>query len=390
MRVLLSHVHYRQAGGEDAVFATEVGILRDAGVHVDTLELRSADLGAIPLWQRLRMARGYPDHAWGRTTIAAAIERHLPDVVHFHNIFPQLGPGAISEAHRRGCATVQTLHNYRLSCLAGTHLRNEEICELCTPGHYAFGVRYACYRGSRLQSVLTRRATARQWRAFVDGHTPLYWLALTAFMRDYFIAHGAPEERIVLKANSADAGHPGPIESRAGVFCGGRLSPEKGIVPLMRTWPDQAPILSVAGAGPLEREVRACTRENVRYLGPLTHEEMLSALRRALVVAMPSVWPEPLPLVTLEAFAEGTPVVAFEGWSLGSVVKELSRDCVVRFHDFPGLAQRAIELTNNPIWPQLSRRCVDLWRTEYSPKVNRDALLSTYEAAIAARRALPA
>lgn len=390
MRALVSHIRYRQAGGEDAVFETEVGILRDAGVHVDTLELRSTDLEAIPVWQRLRMALGYADHAWGRHTIAAAIERYRPDVVHFHNIYPQLGPGAISEAHRRGCATVQTLHNYRLSCLAGTHVRDGEICELCTPGHYLNGVRYACYRGSRLQSTLVRRAAARQWQAFVADYTPVYWLALTAFLREHFIAYGAPAERVILKANSVAAGHPAPFQSRAGVFCCGRLSPEKGILPLMRAWPDAAPTLSVAGAGPLEREARATAKANVRYLGSLTHEEVVSALRRALVVAAPSVWSEPVSLVALEALAQGTPVVAFAGLSLGSAVQELPRDCVVRFHDFPSLVQRAIELTTAPFWPQLSRRCVELWRTAYSPEVNRDALVSAYEAAIAARRALPA
>ena len=342
------------------------------------------------MWQRLRMALGYSDHAWGRHTIAAAIERYRPDVVHFHNIYPQLGPGAISEAHRHGCATVQTLHNYRLSCLAGTHLRNDKICELCTPGHYLNGVRYACYRGSRLQSAVVQSAAARQWKAFVADATPMYLLALTTFVRERFIACGAPAERVILKANSVAAGRPAPFESRAGVFCCGRLTPEKGILALMRAWPDTAPTLTVAGAGPLEREVRASTKANVLYLGSLAHEEVLSALRHALVVAMPSVWPEALSLVALEAFAQGTPVVAFAGLSLGSVVQELSRDCVVRFHDFPCLVQRAIELTNAPFWPQLSRRCVELWRTTYSPDVNRDALLSTYEAAIAARRALPA
>lgn len=388
MRVLVCHVHYRHAGGEDAVYATEIGILREAGVHVDTLELRSADLRRIPVSRRVGMALGYQDHSWGRQTIADAIDRTRPDVVHFHNIYPQLGPGAISEAHSRGCATVQTLHNYRLSCLAGTHLRRERICELCSPGHYAAGLRYGCYRGSHVQSLLVRQATAQQWKGFVQGGRPLYWLALTAFMRDYFVAHGAPADRVVLKANSVAAGRPLAREARAGVFCGGRLSVEKGIVPLMRVWPEQAPLLTVAGAGPLEKAVRASTKANVRYVGALSHDDMLTALRTALVVAMPSVWPEPLPLVALEAFAEGTPVVAFQGWSLGSVVQQLSPDCVVPFHDFAGLARRAIDLTDAASWAQLSERCLALWEASYSPPVNRDALLHTYAAAQALRRSL--
>jgi glycosyltransferase involved in cell wall biosynthesis len=389
MRVLVCHVRYRERGGEDAVFETEMGILRDAGVDVETLDLRSADLDGVPVTQRVRIALGYPDHHWGRALVAEAVERSRPDVVHFHNVYPLLGPGAIREAAHRGCATVQTLHNYRLSCLAGTHLRDGAICELCRPGHFAQGVRHACYRGSHWQSALVRRATTRQWANFIGGDTPLLWLALTQYMRTHYTNLGAPSDRVVVKPNSVAAGEPQDRAGRGGVFCGGRLSPEKGIVQLMDIWPANGPTLTVAGAGPLEAEVRAAARGNVRFVGRLEPQAMRAALRDALVVAMPSVWPEPLPLVALEAFAEGTPVVAFEGWSLGSVVKELSPTCVVHFHDFAGLAQRAIELTAAAEWADLSERSLEMWNRTYSHPQNRKALLGAYEQAVALRQTGP-
>ena len=206
-------------------------------------------------------------------------------------------------------------------------------------------------------------------------------------MRQFYVGLGAPAERIVVKANSVDAGEPMGREGRSGVFCGGRLSPEKGIVPLMRAWPDDAPVLTVAGDGPMQDEARATVKHNVRFLGRLEQQSMRAALRKALVVAVPSVWPEPsLPLLALEAFAEGTPVVAFAGWSLGSVVRKLSPQCVVTFRDFSGLAQRALELTTAANWQTLSERCVDLWRSNYSPAVNREALLNAYAAALALKR----
>lgn len=386
MRVLVCHVRYGQPGGEDAVFQTEVGLLREAGVEVSTLELHSGELHAIPFQQRARMALAYSDHGWGRRLIRAAITQHRPDVVHFHNIFPQLGPGAIVEADRLGCATLQTLHNYRLSCLTGRYVRNGELCESCAPERFATGVRYGCYRGSRAQSLLVGRATTRQWQNFVAHRAPLYLLALTPFVRQFYAALGAPAERILVKANSVDAGKPFGAESRSGVFCGGRLSAEKGIVPLMRAWPDDAPMLTVAGDGPMQDEVRMAVKHNVRFLGRLEPQRMRAALREALVVAMPSVWPESLPLVALEAFAEGTPVVAFEGSSLGSVVHELSSRCVVTFRDFPALARRACELTTAASWQSLSERCVELWQSKYSHPVNQKSLLSVYEAALALKR----
>lgn len=383
MRILVCHVRYGQSGGEDVVYRAEVGLLREAGHDVQTLELASRDLRAVPLPQRARIALNYSDHAWGRSLLRSALQRQWADVVHFHNIYPQLGPGAILEADRHGCATLQTLHNYRLSCLTGRYVRADDACTSCGPRSFRAGVLHGCYRGSRAQSLLVARATTAQWHNFVQRRTPLFWLTLTPEMRQFYVRLGAPEDRVVVKANSVEAGARAGRGGRSGVFLGGRLSPEKGVVPFMRAWPDDAPMLTVAGDGPMAEDVRRAVKQNVRFLGHLTTEAMRSALREALVVAMPSVWPEPVSLVALEAFAEGTPVVAFEGSSLGWAARELSPRCVVSFGDFPALARRAVELASTADWDGLSGRAVDIWSARYSHPVNQRALLSIYEAAVA-------
>jgi len=227
--------------------------------------------------------------------------------------------------------------------------------------------------------------TRRQWKQFVVERTPLLWLALTEVMRRQFVAQGAPSQQVTVKANSVEEGRPQACPRR-GVFWGGRLSPEKGIVPFLRVWPADGPVLTVAGSGPLEGEIRAATRDNIRFVGRLTRQEMRAALRGAAVVAMPSVSPEPLPLVALEAFAEGTPVVSFAGWSLGAVVSELSERCVLPQHDFAGLARRAAELCAAPDWEQLSDAAVGLWSRRYSHPVNVASLGRIYAAALELKR----
>ncbi len=383
MRVLVCHNRYRQAGGEDAVFDSEVNLLRDAGIDVSTLDLCAADLDAIPLRDRARIALRYSDHEWGRRLIRQAVSRHRPEVVHFHNVYPQLGPGAIVEADRLGCATVHTLHNYRLSCLAGTHMRRSKNCELCMPGRLAAGVVYGCYRGSRLQSLVARGAASRQWENAVSRSQPSLLVALTPLMKARYVRFGAKPGRIVVKANSVAEGIPSHRDDRRGMFCGGRLSPEKGILSLIRAWPEDAPRLTIAGFGPLENEVRAAAeRRNLNFVGRLRPEEMRSAMRQAAIVIMPSIWPEPHGLVALDALAEGTPIVAFEGWSLGSLAAEIAPRCAVPFGDFLGLAQRALELGSSASWTELSERCLWLWRTAFSHAANRDALLGIYRSAL--------
>ena len=227
----------------------------------------------------------------------------------------------------------------------------------------------------------------RQWRDIVGRGLPLRVLALTDFMREKFIEHGAPAERIVHKPNSVDQGSPHSAGVREGILTAGRLSAEKGIVPLMRSWPADAPLLTVAGSGPEEGEVRAAQRSNVRFVGRLEPGDLRAAMRAARVVALPSVWPEPMPLVALESFSEGTPVIAFDGWSLGAMVKEVSRDCVVPFHDFPALARRAHEIADAWYWDKISARCVTMHASAYSHARNLATLERVYADAVAERRA---
>jgi glycosyltransferase involved in cell wall biosynthesis len=73
--------------------------------------------------------------------------------------------------------------------------------------------------------------------------------------------------------------------------------------------------LVMAGDGP-QRSAweRLAARENVDadFPGWLDPDRRITALTRASVLAVPSVWPEPFGLVGLEAAAMGVPAVAFD------------------------------------------------------------------------------
>ncbi len=118
MRVMIAHVIYRCRGGEESAVEHEFDLLRAAGIDAHLWTLNSEDFDSLALGKRLGIAATYDDHSFGRRLVDEAIERYQPDVVHFHNVMPMLGPGAIAQARARGLAVVRSIHNYRYSCLA--------------------------------------------------------------------------------------------------------------------------------------------------------------------------------------------------------------------------------------------------------------------------------
>lgn len=387
MRILIAHVRYRQRGGEDVVVETEAALLRDAGHDVELLDPSSEEFDSLPFATKLQIGMSAGDHRYGHGLMRQAILAHRPDVVHFHNLYPLLGPGAIAEAARLGCATVQTLHNYRLSCVAGTHFRDGAVCEECSPGRHWHGIRHACYRSSVLQSAAMARSVSTQWQLAHGARAPHVLLCLTEFMRSRLIDAGVPGDALIVKPN----GVPGstrrvPYKDRSGVVFVGRLSAEKGILPLLEGWEEAYPHLTIAGTGPLEEQIRRIVahRSNVSCVGALGHDEVRAEIASSRAMVLPSVCYEGgLPLVALEALAEGTPVVGFAyGASLS--LEDAGEGLLVELGGFDSLRQTAsmVAHADEAAWGTLSRRCGEEHAERYELSRSLLGLESAYATAV--------
>lgn len=331
--VLILHNRYRDAGGEDGVVAAERDLLAANGHEVALL---TVDNGRIPEpigpTRALRLAAGTVWSPAAASLVRRTIERRRPDIVHVHNVVPLLSPAVLRAARASGVAVVQTLHNYRLVCPAGTLFRDGRPCEDCVGRRVAWpAVVHACYRSSRPQSgvVTAMLATHRAlgtWHEDVD-----VYLAVTEFLRDRIVAGGYPAERIVVKGNFvADprVGWPDrdqPVE-RAGMLFVGRLSPEKGIDRVIDAWDamSNAPELRVAGAGPQEELVREAAKRNPRigYVGRLDQAAVAHAMATSDALVFASRWYEGQPITILEALAAGLPVIAPRLGSIPELVED--------------------------------------------------------------------
>jgi len=114
---------------------------------------------------------------------------------------------------------------------------------------------------------------------------------------------------------TARAGGPGEPSRRPLILAAGRLAPQKGFATLIeaaRRWGDlsPAPLLAIAGSGPLRAELTTAAAplgDAVRFLG---HRDDIAVLLAAAdLFVLPSLW-EGQPLVLQEALYAARPIVA--------------------------------------------------------------------------------
>ncbi len=116
-------------------------------------------------------------------------------------------------------------------------------------------------------------------------------------------------------SGTAQVGGQGEPSRRPLILAAGRLAPQKGFATLIeaaRGWGDlsPAPLLAIAGSGPLHAELTAAAAplgDAVRFLG---HRDDIAALLAAAdLFVLPSLW-EGQPLVLQEALCAARPIVA--------------------------------------------------------------------------------
>jgi len=367
IKIAIIHNRYRQQGGEDTVFEAESSLLQKKGYDVveytddntRTEQMHALKIGMQAIWSRS-----------SRKKIGELIHLEKPKIAHFHNTFLLISPTAYRACRERGVRVVQTLHNYRLLCPAATFLYRGKICEDClrkTPPWPA--VKRACYQGKRsstlgVAAMLTIHRLLKTYLKEVDAY-----IALTEFARQKFIEGGLPANKIMVKPNFVFP-DPGIGTGRGGyALFVGRLSPEKGIETLLSAWKyfeGKVP-LKIAGLGPLAPLVEKATKEldGVEWLGYQGREKVVNLMKEAAFLVLPSLWYENMPLVLLEAFSMGLPVIASNVGALRDLVESGRTGLLFEPGDDKSLAARVDNLLSNPSLLSAIRQQV---RAEYEAK----------------------
>ena len=127
----------------------------------------------------------------------------------------------------------------------------------------------------------------------------------------------------------------------------------------------------------------------VTVLGPWPHELVLEAVSRCLLVAVPSVWPEPFGLVALEAAAAGKPIVASAIGGLKDIVIDEETGLLVPPGDRDALRLALARLIGDgPLRTRLGEAAARR-AARFSSDVVVPQFEAAYEHALQARRSRP-
>ena len=380
-RVLVAHNSYQMRGGEDSVVDAEVALLRSHGHAVTEYRRHNDEL------QDMRTLSAALDTLWSRKTgrdLDAQFASTRPDVIHVHNTFPLISPSLYWAAHRHGIPVVQTLHNFRLLCPQAMFLRDGKVCEDCLGKLPWRGVVRSCYRHSLAQSsivggMLFLHRALKTWESKVAQ-----FIALNEFCKSKFVEGGLPAARITVKSNFAAS--PIPVaRARSGFAYVGRLSPEKGIDVLAAALRALTNIkLRVAGTGPSEGLLIGL--EGVELMGQRSRQEVDRNLQESHALIFPSICFETFGLVIVEAFANGTPVIASRIGVVPELVEEGVTGLLFTPGDAPELARKIRWAEDNPdAMARMGGAARARFESRYTPQRNYAQSLQIYRDAIESR-----
>jgi glycosyltransferase involved in cell wall biosynthesis len=295
-----------------------------------------------------RFARGHPAHPVGAGLVRAL---RGADVVHAHQLHSRTTTLALAASSIRGQCRVVTDHG-----------------------------------------LLRRRG--RDVTDLVDQ-----FLAVSQYSAD-LLDLPPDRSRVIFGGADPTRFRPDASEPRSGVLFLGRLTPHKGIDRLIQALPAGAGLM-VAGSGGHDaewpergyvdrlHELAATSPGRVTFTGPVDDQDLPALLRRAAVLALPSVdvtcygravaISELLGLSVLEAMASGTPVVASKIGGVPEVVSDGETGFLVAPGDVAALSDRLATLLANRslrermgeharalvcerfTWESCAQRCLDAY-----------------------------
>lgn len=333
LRILQVHNAYQIPGGEDVVVANEKKLLEMNGNEVFSYSRNNDELKTMNAFQKLLIPFTAVYSFKTYREVKKLIRENKIDIVHVHNTLMVVSPSVFYAAFHCHVPVVQTLHNFRMLCPAGSYFRGDRICEECSEKGLQCSLKYGCYRGSKAQTFVS--AAILKIHRMLGTYRKVNFICLTEFNREKLsrLNEGGKQivdmKKVYIKPNfTFQEGIPGEVQEAGDYFLVvGRVEALKGIDVVVKAFekiPDQK--LIVAGDGPMMAEMKAYIKDhnmsNVKFAGYLDKAKVQEKYRGAKAVIMASQCYEAFAMTIAEAYSNAVPVIAGNVGNLANMVEE--------------------------------------------------------------------
>ena len=333
--------------GEKTVILNEQEYLsKNHNVTVEYIEMKNSVLGKLTslIWSFSNYFK-----------IIKLVEKHNPDIIHFHTIVPYISLSVLYAAKKKKVKTVQTLHNGRWLCIEGGFFRKGGYCDICVGSKGFSGLRYGCGHGKLMSSLLVMinyfaRSNKRLFK-LVDR-----FIAVSKYVKEQHVKSGFPEDKIVIrnngiKTNLLNKSYSDYSNERRGFAFAGRVSIAKGSNVLKYLMTKLKDDFHIVGSGPQLDDLKIFCRQNdfkhVKFWGKQTNEKTLEILSSVICTVLPSQCGDSLPLVAAESMIVGTPVVASKLGGLTDFIKKSKGGIIIEEKDFKMFYKKIEYLLDN-------------------------------------------
>lgn len=352
-------------------------------IVVDCLDL--ADV-----WTRKNPLTAAAQGIWfGRAR--AALERILAPLkaagtlVHFHQWTKAFSPSVLSLPARHGLPSLVSLHDYFLVCPNGAYYRYAQATPCDVKPMSARCLTAQCDRVSAAHKAVRIARQAVTARAVARANGSLSVLHMSNFaagIANPFI--GYDHARYVVPSPiEVERGKPVDVAENTRFLFAGRLTEEKGVRLLAQTARDTGLPLTIAGDGPLLRELEAIG-ENITCTGWLDAAGVTAVMRQARALVFPSTWYETGGLVVLEALAQGIPVIVSRSTGAADFVEDGVNGFVVDAGNTGALRAAMMQLNNPETAARMGHEAYDrYWANPLTPEVHTQRLIGVYRNVLA-------
>ncbi|MCA5006424.1 glycosyltransferase family 4 protein [Sphingobacterium bovistauri] len=307
MRILIVHNYYQHKGGEDVLFQQEVEALRKHH-QVETITFQN-----LKGFEGLKQFALYPWNIFAANRILQKAKGFNAEIIHFHNIHYAIGPFAIRKLYNAGFKIVMTLHNYRLICPSATLFFDGKLFTASLDEDFPItAVKKKVLDRSWVKTLITACVYYfhRKMKTWDMVHK---YIVLSNFAKETFRVSpfGVEQSKLEVKPNFVPT--PTILEKnpQPNFIYIGRLSEEKGIIPLLEAIKNTEYHIKILGTGPQLEEVLTIVNNssNIEYLGFLSQEDVTKELNNSSALVFPSICYEGMPMTIIESFALGIPVL---------------------------------------------------------------------------------